>query len=421
MSVHRKGAKWIVRYRDGDRNRSRAFDRKTDAHRWDAEVTRRRQLGVLASLEAGSESLDDFVVNFWAPTHAVTLAPKTRQTYAGLYDHHLAPYLGGIALRDLKPDVIARWQADRINAGAGRTAIRQALDLLGSILQRAVKAERITTNPARLVRRAKSPRRKEVRPLAPITVERMRAAASRRDATLFSVLAYAGLRPSEALALRWGDVRANTFLIERALSLGNEDDPKTTQHRTVRLLAPLKADLQEWRLAQGRPDEDALLFPGHDYEPISVAAYQSWRRRSFGAARKAAGIDHTTPYALRHSFASLLLHEGRSVIYVARQLGHDARLTLTRYGHVIDELEDEPRISAQDAIRNARARVAGGNGNVPSPFPANASAEARRPPQREEPPINEGSSAVELGRLELPTSWVRSRPTGVTNQACLRG
>jgi site-specific recombinase XerD len=30
---------------------------------------------------------------------------------------------------------------------------------------------------------------------------------------------------------------------------------------------------------------------------------------------------------LRHSFASLL-HEGRSVISVARQLGHDARLTL---------------------------------------------------------------------------------------------
>jgi integrase len=45
---------------------------------------------------------------------------------------------------------------------------------------------------------------------------------------------------------------------------------------------------------------------------------------------QAAGIEHATPYALRHSFASLLLHEGRSVIYVARQLGHDARLTLSR-------------------------------------------------------------------------------------------
>ena len=30
------------------------------------------------------------------------------------------------------------------------------------------------------------------------------------------------------------------------------------------------------------------------------------------------------PYALRHSFVSLLLHEGRSVIYVARQVGHGA-------------------------------------------------------------------------------------------------
>jgi hypothetical protein len=33
------------------------------------------------------------------------------------------------------------------------------------------------------------------------------------------------------------------------------------------------------------------------------------------------------------------MHEGRSVVYVARQLGHDAPLTLTTCGHVIDELE----------------------------------------------------------------------------------
>jgi integrase len=69
---------------------------------------------------------------------------------------------------------------------------------------------------------------------------------------------------------------------------------------------------------------------------------------------KAAGLDRARPYDLRHSFASLLLHEGRSVIYVARQLGHDARLTLTRYGHVIDELEDAPRADAEAAIRTAR-------------------------------------------------------------------
>jgi hypothetical protein len=42
------------------------------------------------------------------------------------------------------------------------------------------------------------------------------------------------------------------------------------------------------------------------------------------------------------------------VVYVARQLGHDARLTLSTYGHVIDELDDAPRVPAEDAIRAAR-------------------------------------------------------------------
>jgi len=65
------------------------------------------------------------------------------------------------------------------------------------------------------------------------------------------------------------------------------------------------------------------------------------------------------PYDLRHSFASLLLHEGHSVIYVARQLRHDARLTLSTYGHVIDELDDVPRIDAEAAIAEARAMLVG--------------------------------------------------------------
>jgi hypothetical protein len=63
---------------------------------------------------------------------------------------------------------------------------------------------------------------------------------------------------------------------------------------------------------------------------------------------RAAGVAKSTPYTLRHSFASLLLYEGRSVIYVARQLGHDARLTLTRYGHVIDEFRGAAARSRRD-------------------------------------------------------------------------
>jgi hypothetical protein len=67
------------------------------------------------------------------------------------------------------------------------------------------------------------------------------------------------------------------------------------------------------------------------------------------------------------------LHEGRSVIYIARQLGHDARLTLGTYGHVIDELEGAPQIPAGDAVRAARdtRRVPGVSGEAPAAGGAN--------------------------------------------------
>jgi integrase len=150
--------------------------------------------------------------------------------------------------------------------------------------------------PVDLTRKGRLPRRKEIQPLAPRSIELMRAASDPRDSKLLSVLAYAGLRPGEALALRWGDIRENAILVERAVSLGEEDDTKTTAHRTVRLLGPLRADLAEWRLASGRPVDGALVFPGVTDGLWSEAAYQSWRRRAFNRARTSAGASHATPY-----------------------------------------------------------------------------------------------------------------------------
>ncbi len=321
---------------------------------FDGELRRRRRLGSLATLDAGAETLDTYVTSTWAPTYAALLAPKTRRTYAALYDRHLGPALGSVPLRELTPELIARWQSSRLTTGAGPVAVRQSLVLLGNVLQRAVESGRLPANPARLVRKAPLPRRPEVRPLAPATIEAMRAASSPRDAMLLSLLAYAGLRPGEALALRWSDVRERTLLIQRSVSLGAEKDTKTSKHRTVRLLAPLAADLRQWRMRAGRPPGDALIVPSANGGHWSEEAYKSWRRKAFRRALSAAGVGHARPYDLRHSFASLLLHEGRSVIYVARQLGHGAQLTLSTYGHVIDELEDQPRNDAEATILTAR-------------------------------------------------------------------
>ena len=122
----------------------------------------------------------------------------------------------------------------------------------------------------------------------------------------------------------------------------------------MRLPGPLREDLRAWRSSCGLAADGALVFAGPRGRPFTKTDWDNWRSRAFGRARSVIGLQGARPYDLRHSFASLLLHEGRSVMYVARQLGHDARLTLSTYGHVIDELDDSPRISAEDAIRAAR-------------------------------------------------------------------
>ncbi|MGH9322867.1 MAG: tyrosine-type recombinase/integrase, partial [Vicinamibacteria bacterium] len=176
-----------------------------------------------------------------------------------------------------------------------------------------------------------------------------------RDAVFVSVLAYAGLRPGEALALTWSHVRERTILVERALALGRIRTTKTGQTRTVRLLAPLAADLTEWRLAQGRPDETALVFPNSAGSTWSDVTWRNWRRRVFSRAAKEVGLEATTrPYDLRHSFVSLLLAEGATVVEVARQAGHSPTMTLSTYAHLFEELEDTERRSAEDEIRRAR-------------------------------------------------------------------
>lgn len=75
---------------------------------------------------------------------------------------------------------------------------------------------------------------------------------------------------------------------------------------------------------------------------------------SFRRAAESAGAVGARPYDLRHSFVSLLIAEGRSIIDIARQAGHSATMTLDTYGHVFDEIDPRDRRSAEDRIHAAR-------------------------------------------------------------------
>lgn len=349
---------WRVRWRQGRRNRSKVLGRKRDAEAFDAEMRRRRRLGELGLMDAGNQRLVEFGEEWWRLYAEPNLARNTLRIYAMLWDKHILPRLGDFKLRELTPEVLQRYRLELETAGVPRATTRKALVLLQGILQRAVEWNRLAVNPMRAVAKPRAGSTRLVQPLSPETVEAMRnhliGTGHLRDATLISVLAYAGLRPGEALALTWGSIRERTLLVEQAVALGEIGPTKTRRARTVRLLRPLARDLAEWRMRCGRPPDSALVFPGHDGGPWTLSAYQSWRRRSSASAAAAAGVENMRPYDLRHSFVSLLIHEGRNVVDVARQAGHAPTMALNTYAHVFEEFDPDDRVSAEERIERAR-------------------------------------------------------------------
>ncbi len=368
--------------------RCRTFDTEDDALDFQAKVRLARRGGGLAALDAGRETLADFVERWWELEAGPNLARNTLKTYASHWNVHVLPRLGTLELRQVTPQVMARFRHELERDGVGNETIRRTMVMLQGIFARAVEWQLVESNPVRAVRKPKVQRKRAIAVIAPTAVERTRelllAADRHRDATIVSLLAYAGMRPEEALALEWRHVGKATLLVEQVNIDGRLVVGQKTGRppRSVELLGPLRQDLAEWQLATGRPRRTELVFPRPDGAPWADHDYRNWRGRVYvPVARRVALSDsgrtlprpvheladeeiereakraeiRPRPYDLRHSFASLLLREGRlSVVEIADQLGHSTATLLRTYAHVIAELKGTERLPAEVQIRHAR-------------------------------------------------------------------
>ena len=306
--VKRAGGEiWRVRWRDPQgRPHSQVVGRKGDAQALDAELKRAKRIGGTALVDNSRETLAEFAKTWWHRYAIPNLQRHTLLNYASMLDVHIVPRLGNVRLRSLNPELIGEMRAQMARDGVGEAAIRKTLVLLQSILERAVEWRRMDSNPARAVRKPSQRRTRVVRPLPPQTIETMRAHLLDRvrqlDATLIAVLAYAGLRPGEALGLRWNDIGERTILVERSVAFGQLKPTKTGQTRTVRLLAPLAETLAAWRQATPRSTPADLIFPAPDGSP--------WNRdRTSTGASVPSPTQPTQPACLTHghtTFATVL-------------------------------------------------------------------------------------------------------------------
>ncbi len=201
-------------------------------------------------------------------------------------------------------------------------------------------------------------------------------------------MAYAGLRPEEALALRWADVGA-TLHVHRAYTHGELKDTKTGRARGVTVIGPLADDLAAWPERTGWADPGDLVCPslGRADRPKDAALQggflhlTNWRSRAFRAASERAGLSGIIPYNGRDTFASLLIYEGRPPTLVAAALGHGDTQTLWRhYAGIFAEAEVGVRVPIEEAVREAREAVRWER-NVPTSFPRHPSGGLREAPR----------------------------------------
>lgn len=350
-----------VRWDDSSgRERSKTLPRgatRADAEVYEARVRLLKRTGELDALDAGRQLLADFAAEWWELYAGPNLARSTLQRYSEVWNTHVLPHLGHLTLRELNPELLTRFRLELERKGVGAPTIRKCLTMLQGMLERAVEWQRIGRNPVVAVQKPPFEREREVIVLAPESIERLRMnilstdreGRGHRDATLVSVLAYAGLRPwSEAAALTWRDLHERTMQV-----WATKTRRSRRRARVVDLLGPLASDLAEWWLVQGRPRAETLIFGRWEGEAV-----RNWRRRIWHKALEDCELDtRMVPYDLRHSFASLLIHEGRDLAYIADQLGHSPQMTLSTYTHVMRELRGAERVPADEQVRHARVKT----------------------------------------------------------------
>lgn len=355
-----------VRYRDAaGQSRSRSFDTAVEALTFEEETRRLERKG---NRRPAATRLDDFILRWWNEVAVHDLAPRTQDTYLSAWNAH-CDRIGHVPLDLLTARTFDNFKRSALADGAGPSTISKMMAMVQTALNQAILwGELEPPNPVQLV---KKPPATPVPVVVPdlTAVERVLLALDPQPGSraLVALLAYAGLRPEEARALRWRDVQERTLLVAATAEPDGSITPGLKNgwpFRSVDLLRPLKADLAALRLADGRPDGDALIWPrpAKDHPEDKPAwtdyDYRNWRRRTYLPVATLFDLPRPgRPYTLRHLFASLLIASGYSVADVADQMGHSPDMTLKTYTHVIAELRGKPPADPALTILNARTTV----------------------------------------------------------------
>jgi integrase len=287
--------------------RTKNFNKQSEAEGWVADQRRARDLGENTYATNPKMTVEEFLIG-WANTQYGPDQESTQRSYQSVIRNHIAPAIGKIKASELTTKTVENLFRDMHANGLGAGTIRITRAALSAAYNDAVRLGDLVRNP---VRNTKMPNvtAKTTKPLPRPDWEKVYLEATKnpRMHARIEVAGMLGLRPGEALGLKWSDLNIEecTLLIERqvqrakgqglVLKLVKQKTARTLKisQTTVQILLTHKRH-QTLNKAKWAKDND-LIFPN----TVGKLGDEKSDRLAFKNLLRAAGVPDFQLYQLR--------------------------------------------------------------------------------------------------------------------------
>ncbi|GGQ87223.1 tyrosine-type recombinase/integrase [Couchioplanes azureus] len=369
--AHGRGKRWRVRWVDDQgATRTRFFERRTDAERFDANVRADLSRGQYIDDRSGRITVAELAERWRADQlHVESTAIHVEHAVR----LHIVPVLGDLPIGRVRPSNIQGWVKDRSGVLAP-TTLRVVYSYLKSVFSSAVRDRLIASSPCVGVRLPTVDRDKRVIP-SPEQVHRLARLMPPRLSAAVYVAAGCGLRLGELLGLEVEDIDFDRKELSVRQQLKSHKGrppylarPKTKTSTRVVELPDVVADALRSHLADALDPVEvaddtnprkptrrlaALVFRNADGGPVLASTFS----RTWTPVRTKVGLPPRWGiHGLRHYYATLLIHAGASVKTVQLALGHSSpTITLNEYVHEWPDALDRTRSLVDGALGQPEA------------------------------------------------------------------
>jgi len=368
---HGIGDQWQVRTRDETgTQRKKNFARKANATSFDAELRSRLDRGTSLDLAAGRQKVSTYAA---ARRESLAVRPSTAERLERVFRLHVDEQpLGQMPIVSVRQSHIRAWVRDR-SAVLARSTLEALWSDLASMFSAAVLDRVIGVSPCTGVRLPAEAVKKDRFVPSAGTVQAVIAALPSRYQAIGWLAAGCGWRRNEILGAELGTfnfLRHTAEVQQQLLALAGKPmclaPPKTPTSFRINELPDVAAlalarhleqfpvqphiiwDHTDPRKPVQRPAD--LVFTAKTGGPLHPATWAGiWRK----AADRAGIPKGTGVHCLRHYYATLLIHEGRTVKAVQLAMGHATpMITLNTYAGYWPEEAGSTRSIIDAALGN---------------------------------------------------------------------